>query len=129
MTERDLPSPRRTGRADFPRLALAAPNSDPEVRAVRTTGGGGRCLLVVTDEIFIPVMNAAKLLDQVKALPPRERQRFLAAVRALEEKMPARPAKTGKRVEWPDVQARAKRIFGDRVLPNLVLLEREEEPA
>lgn len=74
-------------------------------------------------------MNAAKLLDHVKALPPRERQRFLAAVRALEEKTPARPAKKGKRVEWPDVQTRAKRIFGDRVLPNLVLLEREEEPA
>jgi len=29
-------------------------------------------------------------------------------------------------VKWPDVEARAKRIFGDRVLPNLVLVEREE---
>jgi len=74
-------------------------------------------------------MNAAKLLDQVRALPPRERQKFLAAVRTLEEEPPARPAKPGKRVKWPDVQARATRIFGDRVLPNLVLLEREEEPA
>ncbi len=74
-------------------------------------------------------MNTAKLLGQVKALTPRERQKFLAAVRTLEEETPARPAKRGKRIEWPDVQARAKRIFGDRVLPNLVLLEREEEPA
>ncbi len=74
-------------------------------------------------------MNAAKLIDQVKALPPRERQKFLAAVRTLEEEAQARPAKRGKRVEWPDVQARAKRIFGNRVLPNLVLLEREEERA
>ena len=94
-----------------------------------TQAGGGHCLLVVTGEVFILFMKAAKLLDHVKALPPRERQRFLAAVRALEEKTPARPAKKGKRVEWPDVQTRAKRIFGDRVLPNLVLLEREEEPA
>jgi hypothetical protein len=29
-------------------------------------------------------------------------------------------------VTWPDIEARAKRIFGDPVLPNLVLLEREE---
>ena len=31
-----------------------------------------------------------------------------------------------KRVKWPDVETRAKRIFGDRVLPDLVLLERED---
>ena len=74
-------------------------------------------------------MNAARLLNQVKDLPPRERQKFLEAVRTLEEEAPARPAKRLKRVEWPDVEARARRIFGDRVLPNLVLLEREEEPA
>ena len=35
-------------------------------------------------------------------------------------------AKKAKQVKWPDVEARAKRIFGDRRLPNLVLLEREE---
>ena len=34
----------------------------------------------------------------------------------------------GAGMNWPDVEARAKRIFGDRVLPNLVLLEREEAP-
>ena len=115
--ERDLPSPRRTGRTDSPRLALAAMNSDPEVRAVRTAGGGRYCLLVVTDEVFILFMKAAKLLDQVKALPRAGRKDASSA------------RKEGKRVEWPDVQARTKRIFGDRVLPNLVLLEREEEPA
>jgi hypothetical protein len=32
-----------------------------------------------------------------------------------------------RRVKWPDVEARARRIFGDRKLPNLVLMEREEE--
>jgi hypothetical protein len=65
----------------------------------------------------------------VKALPSRERRKFLTAVRALEEETPMRAVKPGRRVVWPDVQARAKRIFGDRVLPNLVLLEREEELA
>jgi len=40
--------------------------------------------------------------------------------------VPLKAPKTAKRVEWPDVEARAKRIFGSRVLPNLVLLEREE---
>ncbi len=74
-------------------------------------------------------MNAARLLNQVKDLPPRERQKFMDAVRALEEEIPARPGKRLRHVEWPDVEARARRIFGDRVLPNLVLLEREEEPA
>jgi hypothetical protein len=30
-------------------------------------------------------------------------------------------------VTWPDVEVRGRRIVGDRVLPNLVLLERGEE--
>jgi hypothetical protein len=33
-----------------------------------------------------------------------------------------------KRVNWPDIEARTKRIFGNRILPNWVLLEREEAP-
>jgi hypothetical protein len=71
-------------------------------------------------------MKPAELLNEVKALPPGERRRFLAAVRTLEERDSA-PARS-KRVTWPDVEARAKRIFGNRVLPNLVLVERQEEP-
>ena len=72
-------------------------------------------------------MSAFELLNQVKALPARERRKFLTAVLTLEEAEPMAkwPAKT-KRVRWPDVEARAKRIFGDRVLPNLVLMERED---
>jgi hypothetical protein len=31
------------------------------------------------------------------------------------------------RLTRPDVEERANRIFGNRVLPNLVLLERQEE--
>jgi hypothetical protein len=72
-------------------------------------------------------MSTGELLKQVKALPPRQRQKVFNAILALEENEQAqRPMKT-KRVKWPDVEARAKRIFGNRVLPNLVLLDREEE--
>jgi len=71
-------------------------------------------------------MSVVELLKQVQALPPRERQKFVLAVLTLEEDVPPRPPKITRRVKWPNVEARAKRIFGDRVLPNLILLEREE---
>ena len=67
-------------------------------------------------------MSAIELLKQVKALPARERRKFVLAVLSLEEEATGK----AKRVKWPDVEARARRIFGERVLPNLVLLEREE---
>ena len=71
-------------------------------------------------------MSVVELLKQVKALPAREREKLFLAILALEEESPVQPARSSKRVKWPDVEARAKRIFGDRVLPNLVLLERNE---
>lgn len=71
-------------------------------------------------------MSAIELLKKVKALPPRERQKFVLAVFTLEDESTSRAKATAKRVKWPDVEARARRIFGVRVLPNLVLLEREE---
>jgi hypothetical protein len=72
-------------------------------------------------------MSAAELIKQVKTLPTRERRKFFEAVHQLEEgEALPRPTKA-KRVKWPDVEARAKRIFGDRLLQNLVLLEREEQ--
>ena len=73
-------------------------------------------------------MSVAELLKQVKALPTREREKLFLAILALEEEPPVRSNEGTARVKWPDVEARAKRIFGDRVLPNLVLLEREEAP-
>ena len=73
-------------------------------------------------------MSVAELIKQVKALPAREREKVFLAILALEEESPSAQPKQTKRVAWPDVEARAKRIFGDRVLPNLVLLEREESP-
>lgn len=71
-------------------------------------------------------MSSVELLKQVKALPQRERQKFVLSVLALEEETASRSKGRKKRIKWPDVEARAKRIFGDRVFPNLVLLEREE---
>ena len=74
-------------------------------------------------------MSLTQLLKHVKALPTRQRARLVREILALEAKRGARPPsrRTETRVMWPDVEARAKRIVGDRVLPNLVLLERGEE--
>ena len=70
-------------------------------------------------------MSTAELVEQVRALPARERRRFVEIILALEEDFTTSSA-PAKRVKWPDAEARAKRIFGDRVYPNLVLLERDE---
>ena len=73
-------------------------------------------------------MSTVELLKHVEALSARERKRLLLALLKLESKPAQRKQRAG-RVVWPDVEARAKRIFGERVLPNLVLLERQEEAA
>jgi hypothetical protein len=71
-------------------------------------------------------MNANQVLEQVKALPPRERRKFFACVHELETAIDAPPnGKRKRRIRWPDAAARQRRIFGDKVLPNLVLLARE----
>ena len=70
-------------------------------------------------------MSAVELLKAAKTLPEREREKLLLALLKLEANPRAARTKT-RSVSWPDVEARARRIFGDRVLPNLVLLEREE---
>jgi len=70
-------------------------------------------------------MNVAELIRHVKALPAHEREKVFEAILAPVCESPAARLKQAKRVAWPDVEARAKRVFGDCVLPNLVLLERE----
>jgi hypothetical protein len=46
----------------------------------------------------------------------------------LETTIDARPnGKSNRRVRWPVAAARRRRIFGHKVLPNLVLLAREQE--
>lgn len=77
---------------------------------------------------YIFAMSTAQLLKEVKTLSATERDKLLLAVLKIEDQ-PTKAAKKVKRVKWPDVEARAKRIFGERVIPNLVLLEREEETA
>ncbi len=73
-------------------------------------------------------MSANEVLEQVKALPPRERRKFFACVHELETAIEAQPnGKHKRRIRWPDAAARRRRIFGDKVVPNLVLLEREQE--
>jgi hypothetical protein len=71
-------------------------------------------------------MSAVELLKQVEALPSREGERFLLALLKLEAK-PSEAKRKSQRVKWPDIEARTKRVFGERVFPNLVLLERQEE--
>jgi hypothetical protein len=72
-------------------------------------------------------MSAVELIQQVKAMPSRERQKLVLALLSLvETESVAKPSRS-RRVKWPNVGARARRIFGNRKLPNLVLMEREEE--
>ena len=73
-------------------------------------------------------MSANEVLEQVKALPPRERRKFFAHVHDLETAGQAPSnGKQKRRIRWPDAAARRRKIFGDKVLPNLVLLARELE--
>jgi hypothetical protein len=73
-------------------------------------------------------MSANEVLQQVKALPPRERRKFFDCVHELKTEVEVQPfARRKRRVRWPDAAARRRRIFGDKVLPNLVLLAREQE--
>ncbi len=71
-------------------------------------------------------MRAIQLLKGIKALSAGEREELLMAILRIEDRTSIPPRKSTGRVKWPDVEARAKRILGGRVLPNLVLLEREE---
>jgi hypothetical protein len=73
-------------------------------------------------------MSANEVLEHVKALPPRERRKFFAGVHKLELALDVEPAARRRRpIRWPDATARRRRIFGNKVLPNLVMLAREEE--
>jgi hypothetical protein len=72
-------------------------------------------------------MTASDVVKQVRAMPRREREKVLRAILAMEERDSATGQGNEKQVKWPDIEARARRIFGNRTVPNLVLLEREEE--
>jgi len=73
-------------------------------------------------------MSANEVLGQLRALPPRERRRFFSRVHDLETASQApRSGKQKRRIRWPDAAVRRRRIFGDKVFPNLVVLAREQE--
>ena len=77
---------------------------------------------------MVRMMSANEVLEQVKALPLRERRKFFTRVHDLETASQAPSnGKHKRRIRWPDAAARRRRIFGDKVLPNLVLLARELE--
>ena len=74
-------------------------------------------------------MSANELLERVKALPARERRKFFEHVHTLEEGLTSQvPPGRKRRIRWPDAATRRRKIFGSKVLPNLVLLGREAEP-
>ena len=72
-------------------------------------------------------MSAAELIRELKALPPEEQAVFAELFQRLEvERNGTAAAK--KKIEWPDIEDRQRRIMGDRVLPeNMVLWAREQE--
>jgi hypothetical protein len=73
-------------------------------------------------------MGANDVLEQVRALPPRERQKFFEGVHELEAALEVEPAaRRHGRLHWPDAARRRRRIAGDEIFPNLVLLAREQE--
>ncbi len=73
-------------------------------------------------------MRVAQLLKRAKTLPKKQRELLVRGILALETAS-GENGPSGRRthVTWPDVEVRARRVVGDRVLPNLVLLDRGEE--
>lgn len=69
-------------------------------------------------------MTAAELVEQIKDLSARERRRLVEML--LEREEDPKPSPALRRAKWPDVEARAKRILGNKIMPNLVLMERGE---
>jgi hypothetical protein len=77
-------------------------------------------------------MSAIELLEKVRLdlahLTAAEREEFFDGLLTLEESIPAPQKSAHDHVQWPDIHERHRRIFGDRVLPeNIVLAAREDE--
>ncbi len=70
-------------------------------------------------------MSASELLAELKTLPREEQVAFASQFHRWEAERPL--GTPSHKVQWPDPCIRHKRIFGDAVLPNMVLLAREEE--
>jgi hypothetical protein len=78
-------------------------------------------------------MSAKELLEQIgkqlEQLPAEEREAFLDGVVNLEQSLPSKKEPFSRRsLQWPDIHARHRQIFGNLVLDeNIVLAAREEE--
>ena len=78
-------------------------------------------------------MSVTELLEKVKALSADEKAVFGSLFHQLEAGGNGSATQETKtepqpKVQWPDIEARQRRILGDRVLPeNIVLAARREE--
>ena len=61
-------------------------------------------------------MSATELIQQVAALPQRERTRFDQLIHAL--KTGSRASNPADRSNWPDFSERLRGIYGDKVAPD-----------
>ena len=73
----------------------------------------------------IATVSATELLEQLKVLPPEQQAAFAQQF----EQWQAHNGDAGphSKVQWPDPRPRHQRIFGEKVIPNMVLVGREEE--
>ena len=66
-----------------------------------------------------------------RQLPPAEQAILVERLQGNVQTAPQSPmtrsahGRAAEWVQWPDVEARARSIFGDQVIPNMVLEERE----
>ena len=70
-------------------------------------------------------MSATELLAELKTLPREEQAAFASQFHRWEAERPL--GTPSPRVQWLDPCSRHQRIFGETVLPNMVLVAREEE--
>jgi hypothetical protein len=71
-------------------------------------------------------LNAIQLLEEVKKLPSKEREELIDSLLELELEPKGNSNETT--IVWPDIEARARLIFGESVFPNMVLEERNSRP-
>jgi len=65
-------------------------------------------------------MSAVELLEEAKKLPEAERDQLIEGLLAFEPETQPQ----GGFVCWPDIEARAKLIVGDKIFENIILEER-----
>jgi hypothetical protein len=70
-------------------------------------------------------MSTKELLRKFKAMTTDQQQKFLREAHAPEHRV-GRASRPARKVAWPDVELRAKQITGSRILPNLILVDRDD---